>query len=643
MLCVIAWLFIFPKGVLAFPSYLIISEIMYDPAGVDTKHEWLEIFNSGSSPINLEGWKFFETGTNHGLILYQGGFILGSKEYAVICDDATTFKTDYGGYTGIIIDSAFSLSNSGESLAFKNKTGETILEASYLNTSGASGNGFSLEKDETETWRESYVEGGTPGEKNSQKPAPVIYPEGVYINEILPSADEEYIELFNSTATDVDLSNWKFKDASKTGKYIFSKGAHINPGDYLVVYKTEYKFSLNNSSNESVFLYDPNEKIVSEISYKSAKENISYNFNGNTWRWSRFLTPGKENKFNNLPESKEKKDKNIYVGMYADFSSKASDKDGDKLKFVWDFGDGHKSYLKKTRHKFEKAGKYTVILKISDDSEDKFETFNIEVKKYPESKLKITSVVPNPSGNDSENEYIVVRNQTKKKINLKDWSVATGSKNLYNHPITKKLTIDPGETLKITRKISKFTLNNKKSKIELRYPNGKVADKIKYDKGKKSVEDDEIYEDTENGWQWIDTQTNVKELELQMNPEKSDATSDNGAGADETRTDVENFDELMGGQSVDKSGGKNKEELLNYGTNIQLASLSLNNQPVVLGAETIRLENNLYNFTQPVQIQARKGVAMFLENIFSSINYLMNNLINSFFIKGAKERRNYTM
>lgn len=596
---------------------------MYDPVGADTKHEWLEIFNSGNDPINLEGWKLFEADTNHSLSLYQGSFVLNPKGYVVICDDAATFKNDHANFSGTIIDSIFSLSNSGESLALKNDVGEIILEFSYSNNFGANGNGFSLEKDEAETWRESYIEGGTPGEKNSQKPAPVIYPEGVYINEILPNADEEYIELFNATSADVDLFDWKLKDASKTGKYVFPKGAQIEAGEYFAVYKKDYKFSLNNSGNESVFLYDPNEKLASELSYKSAKENISYNFDGNIWRWSRFLTPGKENKFNNLPESKEKKDKNIYVEMYADFSSSASDKDGDKLKFTWDFGDGHKSYLQKTRHKFEKAGKYSVTLKISDGSEDKIETFNIEVKKYPESKMKIVSVVPNPSGNDSEKEYIVVRNQMKKKINLKGWSVATGSKNLYNHPITKKLTINPGETLKITRKISKFTLNNKKGKIELRYPNGKVADKLKYDKGKESVSDDEVYEETAEGWQWLESQINAEKMESQIDAEVGASIN---AENSELQINEENFDELMGGQSVDESGGKNKEELLNYGTNIKLASWTANGQGRVLGVETIRMEENNYYFTS--QVQPKKLlIAKFLEKIGTEANFLINKFI----------------
>jgi hypothetical protein len=94
--------------------------------------------------------------------------------------------------------------------------------------------------------------------------------------------------------------------------------------------------------------------------------------------------------------------------------------------------------------------------------------------------------------------------------------VATGRKNLYNHPIAKDLIINPGKTAKITRQISKFTLNNKKSKIELRYPDGKAADKVKYSKKGASIEDDEVYEKTDSGWDWNapqETETPVPETQ----------------------------------------------------------------------------------------------------------------------------------
>lgn len=666
MLYIVAWLFIFTDNTWASENDLIITEIIYDPSGNNSEHsKWIEIYNSGDDYIfqtkksgssyklvdfyTCDGYRIKKNDAEpnkcveHTITTEKSEIILKSEDFLLIATDIEKFKNDYAVESEVLKSSINLSSGSLSFIKFCFKDDDHCSSLQYSDYFNKKLEGYSLEKIELngnnspKNWQESYEIGGTPGKKSSTKK---VYSKDVGINEILPDPEgdekeEEFIELYNFSNSDIDLTNWSLEDLGGH-KFTFSKeycknknSCEIKSNDFIAITSKDYSpksLTLNND-DDSLFLFDPNGDKASGILYENPPdENISYNFNGQKWRWSRFLTPGKENKFNNLPESKEKKDKNIYVGMYADFSSSASDKDRDKLKFVWDFGDGRKSYLQKTRHKFEKAGKYTVILKISDGSENKIETFDIKVKKYPESKMKIISVVPNPSGIDSKNEYIVVRNQTKKKINLKGWSVATGSKNLYNHPITKKLMIKPGQTLKITRKISKFTLNNKKGKIELRYPNGKVADKLKYNKGGESVEDDEIYEETAEGWQWLESQINAEKMESQINAEVGASINVENS---ELQINEENFDELMGGQSVDESGGKNKEELLNYGTNIKLASWTASEQGKVLGAETVRVDGNNYHFVERAEPK-KLLIAKFLEKIGTEANFLINKLLFSF-------------
>ncbi|MEK7598105.1 MAG: PKD domain-containing protein, partial [Patescibacteria group bacterium] len=324
------------------------------------------------------------------------------------------------------------------------------------------------------------------------------------------------------------------------------------------------------------------------------------------WRWSKFLTAGAENKFNNLPEVSKKKDKKIYVGIYADFSAKGSDKDGDKLKFTWDFGDGgSKSYKKETRHKFKKAGKYKVTLKVSDGSEDKIETFNVRVEKFPQSKVKIVSVSPNPTGKDSDVEYIVLQNKSKKKINLKDWSVATGSKNLYNHPISEDIVIKPGKTITLTRTFSKFSLNNKKARVELRYPDGKVASKLAYDKKKKSVAEDEIYSKESGQWAWVGPKAETK-LALKTTPPETiiPATVEKEAPKDPEII-------LASGQNFSEDENLRKNAMENFARP----------QGVVLGARTYR--STIYQ---------AETEDVFWKNIFVNINSLINHFLNLYFL-----------
>src|SRR3989344_3690289 len=61
----------------------------------------------------------------------------------------------------------------------------------------------------------------------------IIYPDGVFINEILPSPagpdeTDEWIELYNSNSSDVDLQSWKIQDTEGTiTSYVFGKNAKI--------------------------------------------------------------------------------------------------------------------------------------------------------------------------------------------------------------------------------------------------------------------------------------------------------------------------------------------------------------------------------------------------------------------------------
>jgi len=513
---------------------------MYNPDGADTSREWIEVYNPTENKIEIKKSSFGLIDEEKPTLSKDGIRYLGCHEidkdlvvesgkFVLLTNSKDGLKSDYPDNTFNSYKVSFSLNNTEGFLKMSNDECKTFfLEDKYR---GDSKEGYSLEKDGS-SFRQSYIIGGTPGEKNSEKPKPKEYSSKIRINEILPnpSGDEsenEYIELYNFSGDDIDLEGWEIKDSSETGKYIFSKGSIIKKDNYIEIYRKDFKFALNNS-DEMVYLLDPNGKIIDKTNYAdSAKEDISYNFDGAYWRWSRFLTPDKENQFNNLPTSKVKIEKKVYENMLAEFRVSAKDKDGDKLKFVWEFGDGHYGYKQNTSHKYFKRGVYNVDLKISDGSEDIFETFEIEVGKFPKSELKIVGIKANPKGKDTDLETIKVKNSSKKKINLKGWSVATGWKNLYNHPISKKLVLKSGETKELTRKYSLFALNNKQTKIELRRPDGSVASKVKYSK-KKGIQDDEIYEKTENGWDWIETQTDTDNAEnTQDDTEKSVADEEN--------------------------------------------------------------------------------------------------------------------
>jgi len=121
-----------------------ITEVMYDPAGSDTKREWIEVFNSGLESIDLSTYFFFEGNVYHKLVA-QSGSILESGAYAIIVDSVAEVLADYVGFAGLIFDSTFSLNNTGETISMANSAKEIINTFTYSSEMGANNDGNSLQ------------------------------------------------------------------------------------------------------------------------------------------------------------------------------------------------------------------------------------------------------------------------------------------------------------------------------------------------------------------------------------------------------------------------------------------------------------------------------------------------------------------
>lgn len=142
---------------------VVISEIMYDVEDSDAGREWVEIQNTGPQ-IDLTGWKFFENGVNHGLILAQGNIFLPQNGFAVIADNTEKFFLDWPGFSGTLFDSSFSLSNTGETFILRDAGLADTDSVSYSSDSGANGDGKSLQKINNE-WVSAFP---TPGEQGTE-------------------------------------------------------------------------------------------------------------------------------------------------------------------------------------------------------------------------------------------------------------------------------------------------------------------------------------------------------------------------------------------------------------------------------------------------------------------------------------------
>ena len=310
---------------------IIFNEVAYDLSGADDKHEWVELYNDGSSSIDLTDWKINDgdTATNHTLNAppknnSRGSLIIGAGEYILLADDAATIASDLPNYSGTIIDTVLNLSNTSAMLKLLNKEGVETSTANYNKDMGANGNGKTLEWSGS-AFKEGLIDGGTPGAINSvlssaatltPTPTPTLsaspiptptpsltpsknfqYSQNILINEFLPypaKDRKEWIELLNNDPSAIDLTGWQIDDDdNSTSPQTIPENTIIKPGELLVV--SLNKSTLNNDGDKVQLLW-PDDQIVHAVSYSKATQGQSCARFNNGWLWTSQPTPGQTNK-----------------------------------------------------------------------------------------------------------------------------------------------------------------------------------------------------------------------------------------------------------------------------------------------------------------------------------------------------------
>jgi hypothetical protein len=119
--------------IVAQAAVIAFDHIEYDPAGADSGHEWVRIHNVSGAALDLANWRFVESGTKHKLKPLSTS-VVPVDGYAVIADNAAQYVAEHGAGTDVVFDSAFSLSNTGEVLAFTDASSTIVLSESYIAT-----------------------------------------------------------------------------------------------------------------------------------------------------------------------------------------------------------------------------------------------------------------------------------------------------------------------------------------------------------------------------------------------------------------------------------------------------------------------------------------------------------------------------
>jgi len=109
-------------------------------------------------------------------------------------------------------------------------------------------------------------------------------------------AENEWIELFNNSASPVFLDGWMLDDEEKgSSPFVFPKNSLIPEKSYLVLSRQTTKIALNNDG-DAVRLLLPDKEVFQEIKYeKAAKGKCASIFKDQDFYWTDFCTPGQTN------------------------------------------------------------------------------------------------------------------------------------------------------------------------------------------------------------------------------------------------------------------------------------------------------------------------------------------------------------
>lgn len=241
--------------------YPIFSEALPNPEGSDSTNEWIELYNPYNETLNLSGLKLDDS--EGGSKAYSLSGELGTESYILIW----------------VEDSGLSLNNGGDSLRLLGVNDEILWSFDYANS--------------TEGQSYAFVNGAyswTTPTPNSDNEAAAIEAEENYengdlsesieISEVLPNPDGpdqegEWIEITNGGSTAVDLGNWSIADSSNADPYVFPTETIIDPGESLLIDRSESGISLNNT-NESLQIADYTGEVIDEVSYETSTEGQSY-------------------------------------------------------------------------------------------------------------------------------------------------------------------------------------------------------------------------------------------------------------------------------------------------------------------------------------------------------------------------------
>jgi len=239
------------------------SSIEINDFSSDSSTEWIQLKNTNSNSINLNGWYFKDLANT-------------IKTINNICISGNSTQIfEFNSY----------LNNDGDTVNLYDSNGLLIDQLIYSDSESKN----QISPGSTNT---CLIPTNTPTPTNSPtptltpSPTPTVDPtivnptSGIKLTEFMPYSNIEWIELYNSNDYDVKLVAWKIEDNNAHTKNISE--LLIKSKNYAVF---EFSSFLNNSESDKLILYDQNQKIIDSYQYPSGKFDLekAWSKNDNIW------------------------------------------------------------------------------------------------------------------------------------------------------------------------------------------------------------------------------------------------------------------------------------------------------------------------------------------------------------------------
>ena len=237
--------------------------------GVTEDPDWIELYNASTVAVDLSGYKIYDSGGQSGSKpkkeIPAGTIIQPGEFFVMVVDDED--------------ESGFGLSSGGEQVWFENAAGVIIDDITF--PALAETESYGRYPDGTSNLQIlSIVTKGAANDNSTPPPTVVILMNEIYSRGTTEAPD--WIEIFNGSAIDVDLSGYKIYDgggqAGTKPKKEFPAGTIIPAGGFFVIVTDDADasgFGLS-SGGEQVWLENAAGAVIDDVTFPAMEETQSF-------------------------------------------------------------------------------------------------------------------------------------------------------------------------------------------------------------------------------------------------------------------------------------------------------------------------------------------------------------------------------